>query len=130
MTDEVVLELYDGGEDRTPEEAEGQALSLRRELLELEAVASVGSASTGPAPAGSRGLDVAALGAMVVSVEPTITALSQVLSVVRSWLGHHSGHQAGSVRITVNGQSLELTAATVNQQQELVDQFIHTVGTH
>jgi hypothetical protein len=53
-----------------------------------------------------------------------------VVSVVRDWLSHRGGPQGGTVKITVNGQSLELSAATAEQQHDLVDQFIQTVGAH
>lgn len=131
MSDEVLLEFYDSG-DSTAEETEGRALGLRSELLGLEEVSDVSRASAGPAPAGARGLDVAALGALVVAVEPTIGALSRIVAVVRDWLGHRGGGQqkGETVRITVNGQSIELGAATAAQQQALVDEFIQAAGAH
>ena len=130
MGDQVLLELYETSDDRTPEEIEDRTQGLRRELLDLEEVGSVGRASAGEAPPGARAVDVAALGALIVGVEPTITALSRVVSVVRDWLSHRGGPQGGTVKITVNGQSLELSAATAEQQHDLVDQFIQTVGAH
>jgi hypothetical protein len=131
MADEVLLELYDSG-DSTAEETEGRTQGLRSELLDLDEVADVSRASAGPPPPGSRGLDIAALGALVVAVEPTIGALSRIVSVVRDWLAHRGGgeHAGESVRITVNGQSIELGAATAAQQQALVDEFIQAAGAH
>ncbi|HET7432252.1 MAG TPA: hypothetical protein VFJ89_12160 [Nocardioides sp.] len=131
MGDQVLLELFETRDDHTPEEVEEQTQGLRRELLDLEEVGAVGRASAGEAPPGSRAVDVAALGALIVAVEPTITALSHVVSVVRDWLSHRGGPAGGgSVKITVNGQSIELSAATADQQHELVDEFISTVGAH
>jgi hypothetical protein len=131
MADEVLLELYDAG-DSSAEETEGRTQGLRSELLDLDEVADVSRASAGPPPPGSRGLDVAALGALVVAVEPTIGALSRIVSVVRDWLAHRGGdeHAGESVRITVNGQSIELGAATAAQQQALVDEFLQAAGAH
>lgn len=128
MADEVLLELYDDA-DATAEETEGLTQGLRSELLGLEEVAEVSRGTAGPPPPGTRGLDVAALGALVVAVEPTIGAISRIVSVVRDWLAHRGGDQTGqTVRITVKGQSIELGAATAAQQQELVDEFLHAVG--
>lgn len=131
MADEVLVELYDAG-DATPEETEGTTQGLRSELLDLDEVSEVRRASAGPPPPGTRAVDVAALGALVVAVEPTITALSRVVSVVRDWLSHRGGsdQKGQSVRITVNGQSIELAAATAAQQQALVDQFLRSAGSH
>lgn len=130
MDDEVLLELFQPTTDATAEETERTTQALRSELLDLDEITSVARASAGAAPAGSRGLDIAALGALVVSVEPTVAAISRIVGVVRDWLGRRRGvHPSGeSVRITVHGQSLEIAAATTQQQQALVDQFINAVG--
>jgi hypothetical protein len=129
MADEVLLELYDG-EEVTPEETVGTTQGLRSELLDVDEVSEVRRASAGEPPPGARAVDAAAIGALVVAVEPTITALSHVVSVVRDWLSHRGDTQpqGKSVRITVNGQSIELGAATAAQQQALVDEFIQAAG--
>lgn len=125
MGDELLLELYDA-EDVTPEETEGATQALRHELLDLDEVSEVRRAVAGAPPPGSRAVDVATVGALVAVVEPTVAAVSRAVSVVLDWLSHRSAHQAGQqVRITVNGQSIDLAAATAAQQQALVDEFIH-----
>jgi hypothetical protein len=124
MSDEILVELFSKGEPVDPGEVERLSLALRREFLEIDEVEQVGAASAGPAPEGSRGLDVAALGALALSVEPTIDVLVKVFGVVRSWLG-----QGGStMRVTVNGQSIELTP-TKEQQDALVQRFIKATAT-
>ena len=130
MADEVLLELYDSA-DSSAEETDHRTQGLRVELLDLPEVSQVSGAAAGPPPPGARGLDVAALGALLVAVEPTVTALSRVVSVVRDWLAHRGGGapHGESVRITVSGQTIELAAATDAQQDELVQAFLQKVAT-
>lgn len=123
MDSDLVIELVDEHDD--PAEMERLALALRSELLEIEEVESVTAASAGPAPDGTRAFDVAALGALVVAVEPTVALLGKVLEVVQRWLslGSPSRHMV----VTINGQSIELRA-TAEQQRELYDRFLASVA--
>ncbi len=122
MSDEIVVELFTDEAD--PAELERTSLSLRQELLEIEQVRQVGSAPGGPAPPGARGVDLAAIGALAVTVKPTVEVLAKVVGVLRSWLARRSSQPAGStMRLTVNGHSLELTP-TSEQQAALVEEFI------
>ena len=117
MSDEILLELFD--EDLDPAEAERMALSLRRELLEIDEVDDVSAASAGPAPPGARGVELASLGALVVAAQPTMAVLGKVLGLLRSWLKPGGA----TMRVTVNGQSIELTPSK-EQQDALVSAFI------
>jgi hypothetical protein len=119
MSDEILVELFSEGAPVEPEEIERMTLALRREFLDIDAVESVAPASAGPAPPGSRGLDIAALGALAVTVQPTVEVLVKVFGVLRSWLGKRES----TMRVTVNGQSIELTP-TKEQQDALVQRFI------
>jgi hypothetical protein len=122
MSDDVLLELV--GDD--PAENERLALALRDELLEIDEVEDVSQATAGPAPDGARGLDVAAVGALLVTVEPTIELLGKVFRVVQGWLSR--GHQPGQVlKVTINGQSIEFTA-TSKQQDAVVKQYLKSVA--
>ncbi len=50
---------------------------------------------------------------------------TQVVAAVRSWLRRGNPKHATQVlKLTMNGQSIELSAATVDQQQQLVDAFV------
>lgn len=112
--------------DASAEELDRATRALRRELLDVDAVQSVSRATGGPAPDGSRGIGVEAVGALLVSAEPTLEVLKRLLDVVRSWLGRAAGGDEGSgdaMRITVNGHTIELTP-TAEQQQALVEKFL------
>lgn len=114
----LMVEMYDDGAD--PEETERQTLALRRELLDLDEVESVRAASAGEAPPGSRAVDVAAVGALIVAVQPTAAAIGKLFAVVRQWLANPL---RGTMKVTVNGQSIELRA-TAEQQEQLVETFL------
>jgi hypothetical protein len=118
MGDEVMVELF--STDADADELDRMASTLRRDLLDIPEVDKVAPVSTGPAPAGTRAVDVAAVGAFLVTVKPSVELLSKVIGVVRGWL-RRSGE--GTLRITVNGSTLELTP-TQAQQEELVRAFL------
>jgi hypothetical protein len=119
---ELQIEVFEPGAD--DERLNGLTQSLREELLALD-VDSVSPVSLGEAPAGSKGLELAAVGAIVVALKGSVELATQVVSAVRSWL--HRGPTAGStLKLTMNGQTLELSAATAGQQQQLIDAFVQT----
>lgn len=123
---DIRIDLVD--DDLIPEELERAALSLRRDLLELDDVERVESASSGPAPAGARSVGVAEVGALMVAAPPAMDVLTRVVAVVRAWLargrsGGDAGERPDRLRITVKGQTLELTP-TSEQQEALIEEFL------
>jgi len=130
MSDDMVVDLYD--EDLDPAEVEQLTLALRRELLDVTEVEDVAHAQAGPAPAGSRAIGLAEIGSLIVTVKPTVEALAKVVGVLRGWMASRKassgGQQQSTMRITVNGQTLELTP-TAEQQQALVAEFVKAAAT-
>ena len=116
----VRVELLDPGSD--PETRDVLMLDLREELVQLD-VESVSTVPGGPAPPGSKGLDMAAAAALLVQVRGSVSALNMVVSAVRSWLqrGQDSGR---SVKLTIGERTLELSHATTEQQERLVQEFL------
>lgn len=124
MSDDLVIDLYD--EDLDPDEVERLTLSLRRELLELDEVERVAQAQAGPAPPGSRAVGLVEIGSLLVAIRPTVEAVGRVVGVLRDWFRRRSAASSGphsTMRITVNGQTLELTP-TQEQQSTLVAAFL------
>src|SRR5687768_15176893 len=103
--------------DADAAELEHATSQLRTELLELD-VDRVDQPSE-PAPAGTRGLDVAALGTLVVAAGRG--AIGPVLQTLQSWVARRSSR---SVKITIDGDSLELTNASREDQRRLVESFL------
>jgi hypothetical protein len=63
---------------------------LREELLQLD-VQDVTALRAGEPPPGSRAFDVAAVGALLVSLSSHAEGLRAVVSVVRNWLARGGG---------------------------------------
>jgi len=98
------------------------ALQLRQEILELD-VQSVQPYAVGEAPEGTRGSAAAVAGALVVSLQPTVAAVTAVVALVRDWL-RRSGAQR-RVRVEIDGDVLELTGTSTELQLRLVNDWIN-----
>ena len=112
------------GSDADDEEVAEATLQLRRELLDLE-VDAVELASAGDAPPGTRGVELAALGALLVTVSQS-QLLGPVVAAIRSWL---SGGPQRSIKLELDGDAIELTGVSSKEQRRLVDEWLrrHTV---
>jgi hypothetical protein len=104
------------------EEADDLATSLRMDLLELD-VDSVSPVLAGPAPSGSKGLELVAVGALLVRLKESVPLVRSVVTTVREWMAR-GGSPHRSLKITMDGRVLELSAATQEQQERLVDEFL------
>ena len=120
MDAELRLSLIEPG--ASAEELETAGGSVREELLALD-VASVRPIPAGPAPDGTRGLDAATLGAMLVSLPATPPVLAAVVDVLRRWIGRRSDGDR-SVRIEIAGDSLELSRVSDEQQTQLIEDWL------
>jgi hypothetical protein len=122
MDADVRVELVDP--DGDPEALDVLMRDLRQELLQLD-VESVSTVPAGPAPPGSKGLDMAAVTALLVQVQGSVTALSMVVSAVHAWLQRRKDSRA-SVTLTIGERTLELSRATTEQQERLVQEFLRS----
>jgi len=123
MVDQLVVSLDEGGADA--ERLEQLTLALRRELLQLE-VDDVEPVRAGPAPEGTRALDVTAVGALLVTLTSSSAALAGVVDMVRGWLAH--GSRGRTVELTIGDKTLKLAGASDEQQEQLVREFLRTTG--
>jgi hypothetical protein len=111
----VVLE---GGSDTDAAELARLTGQLRGQLLELD-VETVELARGEEIPEGAKPLDPVTIGALVVTVGPA--ALEAAVALVDRWLSHRP---VRSAKLTIAGDTIELTEATAADQQRLVDAFI------
>ena len=95
------------GPDGDAEEVAQATLQLRRELLDLD-VDAVEVPGAGEPPPGSRAVDVATLGALVVNIADS-QLLAAVVAAVRSWL---AGSSRRSIKLQLGGDALELTGVS------------------
>jgi hypothetical protein len=108
------------GPDADAEEVADATLQLRRELLDLD-VEAVELTAAGEPPPGTRAVELAALGALVVTVAQS-PLLGPVVAAVRSWL---AGAPQRSIKLELDGDTLELTGLSSKEQQRLVDEWLH-----
>jgi hypothetical protein len=99
-------------------ELEAATVQLRDELLELD-VDAVAPAAGRPPPTGTRGIDPATLGTLMVSTGRG--AIGPLMRTLQSWIARRSSR---SVKITIDGDSLELTNASREDQERLVESFL------
>jgi hypothetical protein len=122
MSTELQIEIIDPEAD--DERLATMTETLRQDLLALD-VDSVKRLSGGSAPDGSKGIDPAAVGAILVALKGSVEVATQVVAAVKSWMKRGNSKTATQVlKLTMNGQSIELSAATLDQQQQLVDTFV------
>lgn len=98
---------------------------LREELVRID-VDAVSAVREGEAPDGSRGLDVAALGGLVVSLGGAQTVRA-VVTAIRAWL-RRSPQLPRTVRVEIDGDVLELSGASSTDQERLVGLFLSRHG--
>jgi Effector Associated Constant Component 1 len=123
MPAEMVLKIDE--EDADEQRREDLARSLRDELLYLD-VDDVRPVRDGEPPPGSRGIDVAQVGALVVSFDGAMHAVATVVATIKSWLG--SAHAERSVELTVGDKTLKLSSASKEQQEQLIQEFMRSVS--
>jgi len=113
------VDLTEPGSD--DERLEELSLRLAQELRELD-VDAVAAASAGAAPEGSRSALAAVAGALVVSMRPTSQQLFSVVATIRDWLRRSPVQR--TVKMTIDGDTLELTGASDELQRQVVENWI------
>ena len=125
MSLEVSLQLTDRSAD--DQELDDLTSQLRADLLDAgvdDAVPLTG----GPAPRATRGLDVAVIGGLLVSIGQSSEAIGRLVSAVRDWL-KRDPEPARTVHLTLGDRSIELTGASSEQQDRLIAEFIRAAST-
>ncbi|GAB3131027.1 hypothetical protein [Microbispora hainanensis] len=101
-----------------PEEVAQAAILLRRDLLQLDII-SVDAVPSAP-PEGAKGVDVGAIGVMLVSlIEPA--GVTGVIDMIRAWAGRGQGR---SVKVQLGKDVLEVTGVSREDQRRLIDHWI------
>jgi len=112
--------VLDAGADRDADELLELTHRLREELLELD-VDSVAVAGEGKAPAGAKGVELLALGGLVLRFALDPELLRAVVGTTVAWLGRQD---ARSVKLTLDDDTLEVTGISSEQQRQLIDQWV------
>jgi hypothetical protein len=107
------------GRDADAQEVAEATLQLRRELLDLD-VDAVEPKAGGEPPPGTRAVELAALGALAVTISQS-ELLAPVLAAVRWWLADAPQR---SIKLELSGDTLELTGVSSKEQQRLIDEWL------
>lgn len=107
-------------DDVSPLEMEELTAAIRRELLQLD-VQSVDRVSGGPAPEGAKGIELAALGALIVNLGKATPVLGQVIDVIQAWAARSPNR---TVKLTLEGDTLELGGMSETQQRQVVKDWM------
>jgi hypothetical protein len=107
------------GPDADAEEVAASTEQLRRELLDLE-VEAVEVPTAGAPPPGAKGIELAALGTLAVTVAQS-QLLTGVVAAVRSWL---AGSPQRTIKLELDGDALELSGLSSREQRRLTDEWL------
>lgn len=103
------------------EDAARLSRRLRAELHELD-VESVEAGPGGDAPAGAKGTEIVTVGALIVALSASGGVFPSLIATVKDWLERQTGRHR--VSVTIDGDTIELDRATLQQQRALVDAYI------
>ena len=118
MAEEQTLALVVHSDDADDQATDELAQQLRKQLLELD-VDAVEPLPDGEAPAGSKAIDLVVIGGLLVRFGPDVA--KAVAGVVKAFVQRDAGR---TVTLKVGDREISLQAATVEQQDKLVDALI------
>ncbi|MFB9702814.1 effector-associated constant component EACC1 [Rhodococcus aetherivorans] len=120
----IDVDLWLSSDEFDAEQLEETTRTLRSELLDLD-VDHVTARKGEAAPSGTRGLDAETIGQLIVGVGPGLVALRQLLETVRSW---HSSRRQLKISVRIGEDQIELTDASSESEERLVNEFIRRHG--
>jgi hypothetical protein len=121
MGGELRIELGEAGADAARLDALTRQLYQELRTLDVDDISTV--APGGP-PARAKGLDAAAVEAILVAVGTALQGLSAAVMLARDWRKREPEGAPRRVRLTINGDVLELPCATPGEEERLVEMFI------
>lgn len=115
--------VVSGETDVDQEELDELTTQLRQRLLELAVDDVRVGRSDEAVPKGAKPGEILAVGALAVTLAPAV--LRPALRLVETWM---QNRPVRTVRVEIDGRTLELGHATAEQQQRLVEAFIEGTG--
>ncbi|WP_410671216.1 effector-associated constant component EACC1 [Amycolatopsis sp. cmx-4-68] len=109
--------------DADAEELDRLARRLRAELGELGVDL---RAVPGEVPPGAKAADPVTIGSLMVAFSAAGGVFPSLVETLREWLGRQAGRNR--IKITIDGDTVELERATTAQRQQLIDAFVSRHG--
>ncbi len=119
QTAQLMLNI-DAGPEADAEELEQLTRQLRGELTELD-VETVNLVRAGEAPRGAKAGDPITWGALLVALTASGGVLTTLIGALQSWL---TRHERRSVTLEIDGDKLEVTGISSEEQQRLTNAWI------
>jgi len=122
----TVLLVFEPEPEVEPDEAERSARRLRAELKELD-VESVTPVTSQTTPEGAKGLDASIL-ALLITLSTAGGVFAVLIETARDWLARST--VARRISVTIDGDTIVLEKASVQERSDLIDAYIrrHEVG--
>jgi hypothetical protein len=127
VDDEVlrVAVRLETGPDVDAEEADTLARRLRAELGDLDADIST-VAADGELPPGAKGVDPVTVGSLMVAFSASGGVFTGLVETLKDWLGRQNGKHR--IKVTIDGDTLELERAAPAERQQLIDAYVRKHG--
>jgi hypothetical protein len=106
--------------DAEAAELDDVTLQLRRDLLQLD-VDNIERATADPPPPGTRAVEAAVLGTLVVTVAREV--VEAVVKAAANWLGRRR-NPSESLTLEIAGDSIEITNPSAEDQRRLIEVFL------
>lgn len=119
-TVDVRLELQTDSES-DPEDRELAIRRLRRELSEFD-IGVVRPVDAPVTPPGSKATDPVTIGAIVLALSGSGGVFVAIVETVKDWLSRQAARHR--ITLTIDGDSIELTRASAEERQALVEAFV------
>jgi hypothetical protein len=110
--------------DVDPADLDAATVQLRNELLELD-VDGVERSAAGEPPSGARAAEVLALGSLVVALVRDPDTIVAVVRSLQLWLARDRNR---SVKLELDGDTLEVTGVSSSEQERLIAAWIEHHG--
>jgi hypothetical protein len=118
---DTTLQVLLSDEEAPARRLDELANHLRRELLLLD-VRDVVPLPAGKAPPGARGVGMAEIGALLVSLSQSTTALLTVIETVRAWRAR--SRERPTIKLVIDGDVLEISETSSDQAARAFELFV------
>jgi len=111
----------DAEPDTDAEDLERLTRQLRDELSELDVQANF--VAGGPAPANTKAGDVIEWGTLLLTLAASGGVITTLINAIQAWLTNRN--QPAAVTVEMGGDKLQITGNPTDEQQRIIEAFLH-----